>query len=740
MHDAPRPLNRLAAETSPYLRQHAANPVDWYPWGPEALARARELDRPIFLSIGYAACHWCHVMERESFEDPATAADLNAAWVAVKVDREERPDLDALYMDAVQTLTGSGGWPMSVFCTPDGAPFHGGTYFPDRPRHGMPSFRQVLATLAEAWRTRRPTVLDAARRLTDAVASGQASPTDFARRVAQHAHAHDDDAGPGTAARAGGGRPGAGGTPPAGLVGPDGRPLVAAAAPAGADPAPLRAAVTALASAYVAHRGGWGGPPRFPQPMTIELLLREHARTGDPGALAMARGALDAMAAGGIHDHLGGGFARYATDDAWLVPHFEKMLYDNAPLARVYHQAWRLGGAARDRAVTEAALGWMAREMRAPADGAFASALDADTDGEEGATYTWSVEEIAAVLGAEAPLFAAAYGVTPGGNWEGHTILSRVRDDAALATTFGIGRDAVAARLADARARLLAARDVRPQPARDGKVLAAWNGLALAAFAEAGAWLPDGARWTAIATEAATFLLGSLRTPDGRLLRSWAEGRAQHMAVLEDHADLAFGLLALHDATGDGRWFTAARDLADLALARFAAPDGGFFDTADDAEALIARPRSLGDNAVPSGNAMLATVLLRLAALTGEGRYHAAAEAAIVPLAPVAARHPLGFAQWLIAYGELVRPPAEIAIVGDPADPATTALVAEVRRGYRTDRILAVAADPAASPVPLLAGRTAIGGRPTAYVCRGFVCRAPVTDPAALGRALADAG
>jgi len=689
--DAPRHTNRLASETSPYLLQHAHNPVDWYPWGEEALQRARETDQPIFLSIGYAACHWCHVMERESFEDEATAADLNEAFVAIKVDREERPDLDAVYMDAVQALTGQGGWPMSLFLTPDGRPFFGGTYFPDRPRHGIPSFRQVLARIAAVWQEQRADVEAAAGRVAAHVQHAQ----DASNRLLQ---AMADE-------------------------------------PAVSADVRLESALAALRSSFDAQHGGWNAAPKFPQPMTLELLLREHLRTGSAEALSMARYTLDAMAAGGIYDHLGGGFARYATDADWLVPHFEKMLYDNAQLARVYAHAFQVSHDDHDAYVARETLDFVAHELRAPG-GAFAASLDADTEGEEGATYTWTRSEVREVLGdAEAALFEAAYDVTSTGNWEGRTILRRVRDDTSLAVELERPRDAIAEALAQARVRLLRRRDERPQPARDGKVLTAWNGLAIAAFADAGRILGE-TTFVEMAAEAADFVLAHLRTPDGRLLRSWKDGQARHAAVLEDHADLADGLLALYEATFEERWFRAARDLADLMLAHFRADDGGFHDSADDAEALVARPRGLQDNALPSGGAMAATVLLRLAALTGEGRYRDAAEAALTPVVAIAAQHPTGFAQWLLAYQLASAPIDEVAIVGDPDDPDTRALIEAATRRFRPDQVLAVSATPDDSAVPLLHDRARIDGRATAYVCRGFACQRPVTTPADLAAQL----
>jgi uncharacterized protein YyaL (SSP411 family) len=697
----PAHANRLADETSPYLLQHAHNPVDWYPWGPEALERARHLDRPIFLSIGYAACHWCHVMERESFEDPATAADLAQGFVAIKVDREERPDLDALYMDAVQAMTGQGGWPMSVFLTPDGRPFYGGTYFPGEPRHGLPSFRQVLAGVSEAWRERRADVEESATRLAEAIAAGQRSPG---------TREGERDAGGSAVAKA------------RQHAIPDAPPIDTV----------LAAAVSALEAGFDPSHGGWGGAPRFPQPMTIELLLREHLRTADARPLAMARRSLDVMAAGGIHDQLGGGFARYATDDEWLVPHFEKMLYDNAQLARAYLHAWQVTHDDAYADVARDTLDFALRELRIEADGAFAASLDADTQGSEGATYVWTPTEVAAIVGDDAALFMTAYGVTPGGNWEGRTILSRVAADEELALRFGLGAGDVARSLAEARERLLAVRAARAQPARDGKVLAAWNGLMLGALAEAGRQLPDGHRYRAAAIATAGWLWDRLRDSHGRLRRSWTTGRLGPPATLEDHADLADGLLELYESTFDERWFVAARELMDTVLQRFADPDGGFFDTAHDAERLIARPRRLQDSPLPSGNAMAATVLLRLAALTGEARHREAAERALVPMVPVVTRYPAAFAQWLIALGASLVPTDEVAIVGQPGSPDTVALLDVVRAGYRPWQVVAASGDPATSTVPLLRDRIAIGGEATAYVCRAFACRMPVTTPAGL--------
>jgi uncharacterized protein YyaL (SSP411 family) len=665
--------NRLATETSPYLLQHAHNPVDWYPWGPEALTRAKTEDKPIFLSIGYAACHWCHVMERESFEKEPIAELMNASFVSIKVDREERPDLDSIYMDAVQQMTGHGGWPMSVFLTPQGKPFYGGTYFPDQPRHGLPSFAQILEGVAQAWRDRRSEIEQ----------SGSAIAAQIAR---------------GTAASTPGG--------------------------SGVQGWMIDSALVSLEREFDAPNGGWGGAPKFPQPMAIEYLLRQHVRSGDDRPLSMARRTLDAMAAGGIYDHLGGGFARYATDAVWLVPHFEKMLYDNAQLARVYTHAWQVTADPRYREVVEETLEFVLRELRTDDDG-FASSLDADTEGVEGATYVWSAEEMRSVLGAESVAFSAAYDVTENGNWEGTTILRRVG--------VGVGDDEV---LRAARARLLEVRQLRAQPGRDDKVLTAWNGLMIAAFADAGAAI-DRPDWTAAAERAADLLLRSVRDSDGRLRRSWKDGRALHAAVLEDYTHLAEGLLALYDATLDERWFVAARELMDQVLSHFADSEaGGFFDTADDHEALITRPKGLQDNAVPSGNAMAATTLLKLAALTGEGRYSDAATAALANVAAFMPRYPTAFAQWLVAATFALSDPIEIAISGDPASDDVRALIAEARASYRPFAVLAAGASDG-SAIPLLQDRPMRDGVATAYVCRSFACRAPVTKSADLAAQLA---
>ncbi len=657
--------NRLARETSPYLLQHADNPVDWYPWGEEALEKARREDKPIFLSIGYAACHWCHVMAHESFEDPETAALLNEHFVPVKVDREERPDLDAIYIQAVQMMTGSAGWPLSVFLTPDGHPFFGGTYFPPVPRYGMPAFRDVLRAVADAWENRRDEI--------------QQGSLQIARAIQRQMAVYRTD-----------------------------EPL---------RPETLEEAIRSLEAGFDPLHGGWGGAPRFPQPMVLEFLLRRHA-AGDPRALPMVVRTLDSMARGGIYDQLGGGFHRYSVDDRWLVPHFEKMLYDNAQLARVYLHAGQVTGKPLFRAVAEETLDYIAREMTHPLGGFYAT-QDADSEGEEGKFYLWTPEEIRTVLGADADPFIPLYGVTAGGNFEGRNIL-----------TFSGSWDERLS-LASARRRLREARQRRVHPARDEKVIVSWNGLALAAFAEAARALGR-EDYRRIAERNADFLLTHLRRPDGRLGHVWKDGQVRVEGFLDDYAHLIDGLLELYRTTFDPRWYSAARELAETMIAHFAAPVG-FYDTADDHEPLVVRPRNLQDNAVPSGNGMAAWVLLRLAGLAQAPEYEARAWQGLAEVQPLLARYPLAFGQWLIALDYALSDPWEVAIVGDLEAEATRALL-EAAGAYRPHQVLA--AGPPGTPVPLLADRPMVGGRATAYVCRRGVCREPTADPDALRRLL----
>jgi len=650
-------MNRLATTASPYLLQHAHNPVDWYPWGEEALARARAEDKPILLSIGYAACHWCHVMERESFEDAETARLMNERFVSIKVDREERPDLDALYMDAVVALTGHGGWPMTVFLTPEGEPFYGGTYYPPEPRHGLPSFRQVLVALSDAYRERRADVARQGRALVEAIAaSAQATPSR--------------------------------------------EPLAESL---------LADAVRTLRRGFDAAWGGWGRAPKFPPHSVLELLLRRHARTGDSDALDMATETLDAMALGGMHDLVGGGFHRYSVDERWLVPHFEKMLYDNALLASTYLHAWALTGEQRYRGVVERILEYLLRELRL-SEGGFASSQDADTAGIEGLTFTWTPEEVAAALGDDAAEGARRFALEP----------------------FEDGRSILRGELSDdERKRLLAARSERPQPGLDDKAIAAWNGFALAALAEAGRRLGR-ADFRRAAEELAEFLLGPLTLANGRPARSMREGRTSGPGFLEDYAAVAHGLYELHLATGDLRWLGEAHRLAVLAVELFADDErGGFFLAGADAEPLVARKKELDDNPTPAGSSLLAEVLLRLARIYGDDELERRAVAALRLVRDLAARAPQGFAYALCALDLHLSPRRELALVGAPDAAVTTAALAPY------DPTAAVAwsrgvDDETAQDVPLLAGKSLVEGQAAVYVCERFACRAPVTEPEAL--------
>jgi uncharacterized protein len=664
-----RAANRLAGASSPYLLQHAHNPVDWYPWGEEAFAKARAEDRPVFLSVGYAACHWCHVMERESFEDEATAGFLNERFVAIKVDREERPDVDGIYMDAVQAMTGSGGWPMSVFLTPEGKPFYAGTYFPDQPRHGLPSFRQVLEGIADAWASRRDEIEVQSGRVIESI-----------RR--------------------------------AGALEGSEEPLTEAVA---------NEAFQTLRHSFDPRWGGFGGAPKFPQPMTLEFVLRQAIRE-TPDALEMAILTLDRMAGGGMFDQVGGGFARYSTDGAWMVPHFEKMLYDNAQLALLYARAWLVTRNDHDREISSRTLDYLLREMRHP-DGGFLSSQDADSEGVEGKFYVWSWEELVSLIGQDT---AEAFGATPDGNWDGTNVLRAPAGDAVPD---------------GARERLLQAREARVRPALDDKVLTAWNALAIRAFAEAGRIFDEPA-YVDAAVRCADFVWEHLRDDDGRLLRSWRDGIAGVRAFAEDHALLAGAFLTLYETTADLRWFVAARELCNRLLDLFADRErGGFFQTASDADELVVRPKDLYDNTVPSGNSAAAEALLRLALFTGEARYEDAAVSALRLIRDFMTSAPGGFGQALSALDLYLGPSFEVAIVGDPKAADTKALLDEVVRArWRPNLVLAVASPDdvdAAKTVPLLANRTSIGEQATAYVCQRFVCRLPVTEASELAPAFA---
>ncbi len=678
--------NRLIDETSPYLLQHAHNPVDWYPWGEEALGRAKAEDKPILLSVGYSACHWCHVMERESFEDPRIAEVMNAEFVCIKVDREERPDVDSIYMGAVQAMTGRGGWPMTVFLTPDGKPFYGGTYYPPEDRHGIPGFPRVLASIANAYRQERGEVILATERLLQQM-----------RAMA-------------TASR--------GIEPLTGDV--------------------LSSAFAGVVKDFDPTHGGVGLQPKFPQPMTYEFLLRYYLRSGDVQALQMVGTTLDRMAMGGIYDQIGGGFHRYSTDTYWLVPHFEKMLYDNALLVRLYLHAYQITRKPLYRRVIEETLDYVLREMTDPAGG-FYSAQDADSEGEEGKFFVWRPEEIAEVLGEEdSGLVCRYYGVTTVGNFEGRSILNVAPGAADEMERDGISGERLDALLGRARAALLETRSRRVAPERDDKVLTSWNGLMIAAFAEAGAVL-DRDDYTGVAAKAASFVAESLR-PSGRLLRTHKDGVSRLLGYLEDYAFLVDGLLVLHEATFDVRWLEEAVELGYAMVDLFwDAAAGQFYDTGADHEELVVRPRDLTDNAVPAGSSMAAGVLLKLAVVTGDGDLERRAVEAMRSAKAVMERFPTGAGHWLCALDFYLSTPKEVAVVGDRAATDTKGLLSEVYRSFLPNRVLVGMGDEdgASQTSPLMEGRARLDGRATAYVCRQYVCGLPVNDPDALARQLA---
>ncbi|MFF1467041.1 thioredoxin domain-containing protein [Streptomyces mirabilis] len=672
--------NRLAHETSPYLLQHADNPVDWWPWSAEAFEEARERGVPVLLSVGYSSCHWCHVMAHESFEDEATAAYLNEHFVNVKVDREERPDVDAVYMEAVQAATGQGGWPMTVFLTPDAEPFYFGTYFPPAPRHGMPSFRQVLEGVRGAWTDRRGEVAEVAGKIV--------------RDLAEREMSFGSGEVPGEEDLAG--------------------------------------ALLGLTREYDASRGGFGGAPKFPPSMVIEFLLRHHARTGSEGALQMAQDTCERMARGGIYDQLGGGFARYSVDREWVVPHFEKMLYDNALLCRVYAHLWRTTGSELARRVALETADFMVGELRTN-EGGFASALDADSDDGtgrhvEGAYYVWTPRQLREVLGAEDGELAARYfGVTEEGTFEeGSSVLQLPQQDELFD----------AEKVAGIRRRLLAARAERPAPGRDDKIVAAWNGLAVAALAETGAYFdrPD----LVDAAIAAADLLVRVHMDDrARLSRTSKDGQAgANAGVLEDYADVAEGFLALASVTGEGVWLEFAGFLLDQVIMQFTDPESGaLYDTAADAERLIRRPQDPTDNATPSGWSAAAGALLSYAAQTGAEPHRTAAERALGVVKALGPRAPR-FIGWGLAVAEaLLDGPREVAVVGPEGHPLTKALHRTALLGTAPGAVVAVGT-PESDELPLLADRPLVQGEPAAYVCRNFTCDAPTTDPDRLRTAL----
>ncbi len=671
--------NRLKQATSPYLLQHADNPVDWYEWGPEAFEKAAKEDKPIFLSIGYSACHWCHVMAHESFEDSESAAQMNENFVNIKLDREERPDIDALYMDAVVAMTGQGGWPMSVFLTTDGKPFYGGTYFPAQRRHNLPSFREVLASIAHAWKEEPDRLGEIGSQIADRVAASLPLPSD------------------------------------AGVL----------------DTSSLERSAERLFQTYDWAHGGWGNAPKFPQASSIEFLFRAHHRYGDPLARDMATHALDRMAAGGIYDQIGGGFHRYSVDAQWLVPHFEKMLYDNALLARTYLIGWLVTGKEAYRRVVEQTLDFVLRELGHPEGGIFSS-LDADTEGEEGRFYVWTIAEMQEAVRDQAlsDLVLQAYGATEEGNFEGRNILYRATEPGALSEQFGRPAESVERELQEARDRLFAERDRRVRPGLDDKVITAWNGLALVALAEAGRAL-EREDYCAAAQRLGAFLLENLYA-DGVLMRSWRVGRARFSAYLEDHAALGEGMLSLYQTDFNPRWFEAARIQADEILGHFQDPQGGFFDTRDDHEQLIARPKSLQDTPIPSGNSLAASLLLKLGALTGESVYREPAEAVLRAMQANSVRHPTAFAAWLCGLDFALGPQLQLALMGDPDQPEFKALL-DVERSQYLPRVVVAGGPIGTKGAPaLLDGRGLVDGKPTAYLCEGFVCQLPTTSPETL--------
>jgi uncharacterized protein YyaL (SSP411 family) len=671
--------NQLAHESSPYLLQHAQNPVEWYPWGTDALHKARLEDKPIFLSIGYAACHWCHVMAHESFEDLSIAALLNANFVSIKVDREERPDLDSIYMQFIIATTGQGGWPMSVFLTPEAKPFYGGTYFPPVRRQNLPSFSEVLKTIIHLWQTDRESILSSSHKL---VKSLQQPPADYSgtRQITSDL---------------------------------------------------LQQGIQLVASAYNWQDGGWGTAPKFPQPMLLEFLLRQASR-GSKANEDLVVHACRSMAQGGMYDIVGGGFSRYSVDSHWLIPHFEKMLYDNAQLALLFLHTYQLTHESFFSQVCQSTLDFVLRELTHP-DGGFYSSLDADSEGVEGKYYLWTPQQIKDALPdtADADLIITAYGVSAQGNFEGRNVLRRSCSNEQLAHQFHLSPGVVESRLAELHQQLLAARDRRPRPSTDDKVLVSWNALMLTALAQAGrAFSHQG--YLQAAVENARFILAHLFS-GGKLLRSWRQGVAKQTAFLEDYAGLALAMLSLYQADPNTLWYQTALQLLDHILVHFSDPSGGFFDTPDYQEPLLIRPKDMQDNATPSGNALTAMLLLKLAAYEGNAGWRQLGEKMLSSNLGMMLRYPSAFAQWWCAVDYSIGPVYEVAILGDLSEPATQHLLEPLWQGYYPRLVLAASPFPPASgSPPLLQDRPLLDGLPTAYVCQGFVCQQPVTDPMAM--------
>jgi uncharacterized protein YyaL (SSP411 family) len=678
--------NNLVNSSSPYLLQHADNPVDWYPWGEEALQKALEEDKPIFLSIGYAACHWCHVMAHESFENPETAEIMNNFFINIKVDREERPDIDNIYMAAVVALTGQGGWPLSVFLTPEQEPFYGGTYFPPVSRYNMPAFRDVLLGVAKTWRDEKGRLLESGTEISEYIKKNQSVPGKSAKLNSEY----------------------------------------------------LDQAAETLLQNYDWQHGGWGAAPKFPQPMAIEFLLRRAVR-GDSIALDIAKHALHSMARGGMYDLIGGGFSRYSTDNDWLVPHFEKMLYDNAQLARAYLHAYLISGDPEFRRVCEETLDFVVREMTHPAGGFFSS-LDADSEGEEGKYYIWTEAEIRSELSDqfEADFILAAYGFTDGGNFEGKTIPRRVLDDNQLSAEFKLNVEEIPSLLSRINRQLLQVRNRRIRPGTDDKVLVAWNGWVNVVFSEVGRYLGVD-EYGDMATRNLNFLVTEM-LDNSRLYRSWRSGSPSHLAYLEDYASMILALLGHYNSDPDPKWFKFALELMDSMIRHFySSEENLFYDTPDDHENLLIRPRDLQDNATPSGNALSAYALLQMSAYQGDGKLRDMAESMLEKVLDSALRFPTAFSQWLCAIDFALNPIREVAIIGDLQDKRTGALIEALWSGYRPEVVAAISPSPSPVEGPaLLDNRPLLNDSPTAYLCQGLVCQQPVNDAAHFTKQLSD--
>lgn len=680
--------NHLIDENSPYLLQHANNPVDWYPWGEEALTKARTENKPIFLSIGYAACHWCHVMAHESFEDDETASFMNEHFINIKVDREERPDLDSIYMQAVVAMTGSGGWPMSIFLAPNLEPFYSGTYFPPVRHYNMPAFKDVLSGLAHAWKNDRSEIEKVGEQI---------------RGHLQHQNKNEKS----------------------NLLSQE----------------HLDAIANAITTSYDWGFGGWGDAPKFPQAMALEFLL-QHATLSKThtnvkeNILKLITHCLHAMSRGGMYDVVGGGFSRYSTDKFWRVPHFEKMLYDNALLVRAYLHAWQVTKEPAFKRIVEETLDFTLREMTHE-QGGFYSSLDADSEGEEGKFYVWSLDEIRDVLKDDSEFFEAAYGVSVHGNWEGKTVLQRTLDDASLAARFKLDLEAVPVKLAESHSKLLTVRALRVRPGIDDKILTAWNGLMLAAFAEVSRVL-DNKTYRLMATRNANFLLSALRpNPDGGLRRAWRDGTSTSVVFLEDYAALILGLLELYQTDFDNKWFKSACELADEMIDKFGDQNGGFFDTPHNGEVLLIRPKDIQDNATPSGNALACEALLKFASFTDNGKNRDLAEQALALIGDSALRYPLGFARWLSAAENAQGNMKQVAVMGEAGEENFERMLKVIRAEYRPGVVVAASSYPPSKDAPaLLNDRTLINGKASAYVCESFVCKRPTNESETLNTQL----